>query len=62
MTTNDTNYAAAAMSDNELDTVVGGYHTTDGMATIGAVLMVAAVTGSSVRHQSWGNIMKAHGY
>ena len=24
MTTNDTNYAATAMTDNELDTVVGG--------------------------------------
>jgi hypothetical protein len=55
-------YAATAMTDNELDAVAGGYHVTDGMAKIGMVLTVAAVTGSSVLQQSWGNVMKAHGY
>jgi hypothetical protein len=51
-------YAATAMTDNELDTVVGGNYVVDGMAKIGMVLAVAAVTGSSVLHQSWGNITR----
>ena len=40
MTTNDTNYAATAMSDNELDAVVGG-----AIRTLGTGIILGALFG-----------------